>query len=217
MNRPEPTVKNIVYVRPVHLKKTPAKRGRPRGRPAGRRAASAKPKHELSIRDEKHSDFGKWYQQTLIKSEMIDYYDIKGCFIMRPYGYAIWERIQEELNQRIKEEGVKNAYFPLLVSRESLEKEETHLEGFKPEVAWVSKTGDTGQEKYAIRPTSETIIYPTFSKWIRSYRDLPLKINQWSNIVRWEFRDATPFIRTREFLWQEGHTAHATEKEAKEI
>ena len=175
-------------------------------------------KHELSISNDKYADFGKWYQELLIKSEMIEYYDISGCYILRPWAYSIWEQIQKQLNEAIAAEGVKNAYFPLFVSQKALEKEEKHIEGFSPEVAWITKAGTSDlSESIAVRPTSETIMYPAFSKWIRSYRDLPLKLNQWSNVVRWEFKDPTPFIRTREFLWQEGHTAHASEQESNEF
>ena len=170
-------------------------------------------------RNEKNKDFGKWYQNALLKSEMLDYYDISGCYIFRPNAMAIWDFIKAELNQRIQQqEGVDNAYFPIFVSQKSLEAEEAHLDGFKAEVAWVTHRGDTElEEKIAIRPTSETIMYPAFAKWIRSHRDLPFKINQWSNVVRWEFKDPTPFIRTREFLWQEGHTVHETKQEANEF
>ena len=182
---------------------------------SGQKGMVASHKHELGINKDKYEDFGKWYQELLIKSEMIEYYDISGCYILRPWAYSIWEQIQNELNKAIAAEGVKNSYFPLFVSQKSLEKEEKHVEGFAPEVAWITKAGTSDlSETIAVRPTSETVMYPAFSKWIRSYRDLPLKLNQWANIVRWEFKDPTPFVRTREFLWQEGHTAHSTEKEA---
>ena len=181
-------------------------------------AKPSKPKHELSVNSEKNKDFGMWYQQTLLKSEMIEYYDISGCYILRPWSFSIWERLQEHLNKEIKALGVSNAYFPMFVSQEALETEKTHLQGFEPEVAWITKTGSGDlNENIAIRPTSETIMYPSFSKWIRSHRDLPLKLNQWSNIVRWEFKHPTPFVRTREFLWQEGHTAHSNAEEAEEL
>ena len=127
----------------------------------------------------------------------------------------VWNIIKNELQARIESEGVQEAYFPMLVSQNSLQKEQSHIHGFEPEVAWITHAGHS--EKVAIRPTSETIMYPTFAKWIRSHRDLPLKVNQWSNIVRWEFKDPTPFIRSREFLWQEGHTVHKTQQEADEF
>lgn len=130
----------------------------------------------------------------------------------------VWNIIKNELQARIESEGVQEAYFPMLVSQNSLQKEQSHIQGFEPEVAWITHAGQSElSEKVAIRPTSETIMYPTFAKWIRSHRDLPLKVNQWSNIVRWEFKDPTPFIRSREFLWQEGHTVHKTEQEADEF
>lgn len=161
------------------------------------------------------SQFAEWYTETITKSGMIDYYDISGCYILRPWSYAIWEYIQQFLDTSFKGLGVQNCYFPMFVSNEKLTKEEEHLEGFAPEVAWVTKYGSSDlKEPIAIRPTSETIMYPAFKNWIRSHRDLPLKLNQWNNVVRWEFRNPTPFIRTREFLWQEGHTAHATKEEA---
>lgn len=142
---------------------------------------------------------------------MIDYYDISGCYILRPRSYFIWEQIQNHFDSGIKELDVQNCYFPMFVSQAALEKEKEHLEGFSPEVAWVTKSGQSEMEQpIAIRPTSETIMYPAFSKWIKSHRDMPLMVNQWSNVVRWEFKHPTPFIRTREFLWQEGHTAHAS-------
>ena len=159
--------------------------------------------------------FAKWYQQVITKSEMIDYYEISGCYILRPWAYQMWEFITAYFDKKIKEDGVENAYFPLFVSKHALEKEKEHVEGFSPEVAWVTKSGSKDLENpIAIRPTSETIMYPSYANWIRSHRDLPLKLNQWTNIVRWEFKNPTPFIRTREFLWQEGHTAHATFEEA---
>lgn len=163
----------------------------------------------------KSSSFAGWYSQVIIKAELIDYYDISGCYIFRPWSYQIWEQIQDQFNSRIKGMGVRNAYFPLLVSKRALEAEEDHLEGFSAEVAWVTKSGQSAlAEPVALRPTSETIMYPAYSKWIKSHRDLPLRLNQWSNIVRWEFKHPVPFIRSREFLWQEGHSAFATKEEA---
>lgn len=158
--------------------------------------------HELAIQYSKEVNFSKWYQEIIKKSEMIDYYDISGCYILRPRSYYIWEQIQGHFDSGIKELDVQNCYFPMFVSQAALEKEKEHLEGFSPEVAWVTKSGQSEMEQpIAIRPTSETIMYPAFSKWIHSHRDLPLMVNQWSNVVRWEFKHPTPFIRTREFLW----------------
>lgn len=163
----------------------------------------------------KASHFADWYTEVITKSGLIDYYDISGCYILRPWSYSIWEHVQGFLDAEIKKLGVKNCYFPMFVSQEKLAKEENHLEGFAAEVAWVTKSGTTDlKEPIAIRPTSETIMYPAFKNWIRSHRDLPLKLNQWNNVVRWEFKNPTPFIRTREFLWQEGHTVHETQAEA---
>lgn len=169
----------------------------------------------LGLSAKKDTDFANWYTQTITLSEMIDYSDISGCYILRPWSYFIWEAIQRWFDEKIKELGVQNTYFPLFVSQRALETEKDHVEGFAPEVAWVTKSGTSDlNEPIAIRPTSETIMYPFFAKWIRSHRDLPLEINQWCNVVRWEFKDATPFLRSREFLWQEGHTAHVSYDEA---
>ena len=169
----------------------------------------------LDLTVTKDGDFGRWYTEVITKAELIDYSDISGCYILRPNAYFVWEQIQRWFDIEINKMGVRNTYFPLFVSKSALETEKEHVAGFAPEVAWVTKSGDSElAEPIAIRPTSETIMYPFFAKWIRSHRDLPLKINQWSNIVRWEFKDATPFLRSREFLWQEGHTAHATPEES---
>lgn len=172
----------------------------------------------LGITADKIMSFADWYSQVIVKSEMIEYYDISGCYILRPWSYFIWETIQAVLDQKIKNYDVQNAYFPIFVTQKKLETEKDHIEGFSPEVAWVTKSGKSDlAEPIAIRPTSETVMYPYFAKWIRSHRDLPLKINQWNSVVRWEFKHPTPFIRTREFLWQEGHTVHSTRKEAMEM
>ena len=172
----------------------------------------------LGIQNKKEENFSDWYSECITKSEMIDYYDISGCYILRPWSYEIWERIQSYLDALIKKIGVKNYNFPLFVSQKALFKEKEHVEGFSPEVAWVTKSGKGEIDPpIAIRPTSETIMYPAFAKWIRSHRDLPLLANQWTNIVRWEFKNPTPFIRTREFLWQEGHTVHETFEEAEKM
>ncbi len=159
-------------------------------------------------------DFSKWYNDLILQAELADYAPVKGCMIIRPYGYAIWENIQKIMDKEIKRMGVNNVYFPLFVPEKFFQKEAEHVEGFNPQVAWVTYGGGKKlEEKLAIRPTSETIMYNSFSNWIHSHRDLPFKINQWANIVRWEMRPRL-FLRTLEFLWQEGHTAHATEKEA---
>ena len=162
-------------------------------------------------------DFAKWYTDIVLKAELVDYAPIKGFMVIRPYGYSIWENIQDVLDKKFKELGHKNAYFPLLIPESMLNKEKEHVEGFAPEVAWVTQGGENElQERLCIRPTSETIICTMYSKWVRSYRDLPLKYNQWANVVRWE-KTTRPFLRTAEFLWQEGHTIHETAKEAKEF
>ncbi|WBW71616.1 cytoplasmic proline-tRNA ligase Prs1 [Schizosaccharomyces osmophilus] len=165
----------------------------------------------IGITVRKDVDFPNWYQQVLTKSDMIEYYDISGCYILKPWSFSIWEAIQQWFDKQIKKLGVRNGYFPLFVSSKVLEKEKDHVEGFAPEVAWVTRAGSTElEEPIAIRPTSETVMYPYYAKWIRSHRDLPLRLNQWNSVVRWEFKNPQPFLRTREFLWQEGHTAHMT-------
>ncbi|EGV63564.1 prolyl-tRNA synthetase [Yamadazyma tenuis] len=171
----------------------------------------------IGINVDKAKDFSTWYSQVVTKGEMLDYYDVSGCYILRPNSYFVWETIQDWFNIRIKKMGVKNSYFPMFVSSRVLEKEKDHIEGFAPEVAWVTRAGSSELEEHiAIRPTSETVMYPYYSKWVRSHRDLPLKLNQWNSVVRWEFKHPQPFLRTREFLWQEGHTAHLTRAEATE-
>lgn len=171
----------------------------------------------LGIEAKKDQNFSEWYTQVVTRAELLDYYDISGCFILRPSSYCIWEQIQHFFDAEIKKLGVKNAYFPLLVSERALNAEKDHIADFSPEVAWVTRCGQSDlAEPVAIRPTSETIMYPAYARWIQSHRDLPLKLNQWSNVVRWEFKDAVPFIRSREFLWQEGHSAFATQDEAGE-
>lgn len=164
----------------------------------------------------KSEDFSRWYLEVIKKTEMADYAPIKGMMVIRPYGYAVWENIQRLMDRRIKETGHANAYFPLFIPEGYLQMEMAHLEGFAPEVAWVTHGGkDELEERLAVRPTSEAIIGSMFAKWIKSWRDLPLLINQWANIVRWE-KVTRPFLRTTEFLWQEGHTAHETFEEAQE-
>ncbi len=162
----------------------------------------------------RNDDFPQWYTDVILKTDMVDYSIVKGCMVIKPYGYGVWELIQDEMDRRFKETGHVNAYFPLLIPESLLKKEAEHVEGFAPEVAWVTHGGDEElTERLCIRPTSETIICSMYSKWIQSYRDLPLLINQWANVVRWE-KNTRPFLRTSEFLWQEGHTAHATFEEA---
>lgn len=163
------------------------------------------------------NEFSDWYSQVLIKSDMLEYYDVSGCYILKPWSYSIWERVQRWFDDEIKKLGVENASFPLFVSNRVLQREKDHIEGFAPEVAWVTRAGKSElDEPIAIRPTSETVMYPYYGKWIRSYRDLPLRLNQWNSVVRWEFKTPQPFLRTREFLWQEGHTAFLTKQEAEE-
>ena len=162
------------------------------------------------------ADFDRWYTDVVRKAELADYTPVRGCMVIRPYGYAIWEHIQRALDDMIKSSGHQNWYFPLLIPRELLVKEEEHLEGFTPEVAWVTRGGGSElEEPLAIRPTSETIIGTLISRYIQSHRDLPQLLNQWCNVVRWEMRTRL-FLRTTEFLWQEGHTFHATAAEARE-
>ena len=198
----------------------------------------------------KEDNLPDWYAQVLTKAEMLEYYDVSGCYILRPWSFSIWEAIKDFFDAEIKKLGVQNCYFPIFVAKSALEKEKDHIADFAPEVAWVTKSGDTDlAEHIAVRPTSETVMYPAYAKWIQSYRDLPIKLNQWNNVVvstfiyillsmavnpqfvifstviisfiftffqRWEFKHPQPFLRTREFLWQEGHTAFATFNEAKE-
>ena len=173
-------------------------------------------------------DFSKWYNELVSKADLAEHSDVRGCMIIKPYGYAIWEKIKEQLDQMFKDTGHQNAYFPLFIPKSYLSKEADHVEGFAKECAVVThyrlKNADDGQgvvvdpeakleEELIVRPTSETIIWNTYKKWIQSYRDLPILVNQWANVVRWEMRTRL-FLRTAEFLWQEGHTAHATKKEA---
>jgi prolyl-tRNA synthetase len=162
------------------------------------------------------TDFSRWYLDVVRRAELADYSPVKGFMVIRPYGYAMWEHIQRELDTRIKATGHVNAYFPLLIPESLLMREKEHVEGFAPQVAWVTKGGDEElEEKLIVRPTSETIFGVMYQKWIQSWRDLPMLINQWANVVRWE-KVTRPFLRTTEFLWQEGHTAHETEAEAQE-
>jgi len=159
-------------------------------------------------------DFAKWYTDVIKKTDLVDYSPVKGFMVIKPYGYAIWENIQAYLDKRFKETGHENMYFPLLIPESLLNKEKEHVEGFAPEVAWVTHGGENKLgERLCIRPTSETIICEMYSKWLTSYRDLPYLYNQWCSVVRWE-KATRPFLRTSEFLWQEGHTLHETKEEA---
>jgi prolyl-tRNA synthetase len=161
-------------------------------------------------------DFSSWYLDVVRRAELADYSPVKGCMVIRPYGYAIWELIQQQLDQRFKATGHVNAYFPLFIPESLLMREAEHVEGFAPQVAWVTRGGNEElEERLVVRPTSEVIIGTMYAKWIQSWRDLPVLINQWANVVRWE-KVTRPFLRTTEFLWQEGHTAHETEAEAEE-
>lgn len=161
-------------------------------------------------------DFAQWYTDVVKKAELIDYSSVKGCMIIKPAGYAIWENIQKELDARFKETGVENVYMPMFIPESLLQKEKDHVEGFAPEVAWVTQGGlETLPERLCVRPTSETLFCDYYANCVESYRDLPKLSNQWCSVVRWE-KETRPFLRSREFLWQEGHTAHATAQEAEE-
>jgi prolyl-tRNA synthetase len=155
-------------------------------------------------------DFSQWYLDIIKVADLAEHSPVRGSMVIKPYGYAIWENMQKILDSKFKEKGVENAYFPLLIPESFLDKEADHVEGFAPELAVVTHAGNGKlEENYVIRPTSETIIYDTYAKWIHSYRDLPLLVNQWANVMRWELRPRL-FLRTTEFLWQEGHTCHTT-------
>lgn len=163
----------------------------------------------------KSEDISKWYTDLIQKAELCSYTDVSGCMIFRPAAYAMWEIVQRETDKLFKEIGIQNAYFPLFIPEHHLTKEADHVEGFAPEVAWVTHAGNSElDERLAVRPTSETIMYPSYSEWIRSWRDLPLRLNQWCSVVRWEFKHPVALLRTREFLWNEGHTVFATKEEA---
>jgi prolyl-tRNA synthetase len=168
---------------------------------------------KLTTRSE---DFAEWYNEVVLRSELADYSPVKGSMVIRPWGYGIWENMQRALDAMLKETGHENAYFPLLIPMSFIEREKDHVQGFAPELAVVTQAGGKElEEPYAIRPTSETIIYAMYAKWVQSYRDLPILMNQWANVMRWELRTRL-FLRTTEFLWQEGHTAHATAEEAQQ-
>ncbi|MDO4546579.1 MAG: proline--tRNA ligase [Clostridia bacterium] len=161
-------------------------------------------------------DFSQWYTDVILKADMVDYAPVRGCMVIKPYGYGIWELIQKEMDARFKATGHENAYFPMLIPESLLLKEAEHVEGFAPEVAWVTQGGmEPLQERLAIRPTSETLFCSMYSKWVQSWRDLPMKYNQWCSVMRWE-KSTRPFLRTSEFLWQEGHTIHETAEEAQQ-
>ncbi|KAM6509141.1 hypothetical protein FSOLCH5_012129 [Fusarium solani] len=170
----------------------------------------------IGVTVSKTENFPQWYQEVVIKAEMVEYYgEVAGLFVLRPMTMFIWSEMRKWFQKHLDEMGIGEASFPLFLSSKSLAKEQDHIEGFAPELAWVTKAGDKNLDvPVAIRPTSEAIMYPYYSKWIRSHRDLPLRLNQWNSVVRWETKQTTPFLRTREFLWQEGHTAHLTEEEA---
>ena len=172
---------------------------------------------DIGITTSKEDDFSEWYTQVVTKAGLIDYSPVKGFIVLRPYGYRIWEIIKESLDKKLKESGHQNGFLPILIPESLLSKEKDHFKGFTPEVFWVTKAGDTIlPDKLAVRPTSETLAYQIFSKWIMSYRDLPLKINFWNSALRAEIKSTKPFIRNSEFLWQEGHTVHENQQEAEE-
>ncbi len=172
-------------------------------------------KENVGLTVKKSEDFNEWYSQVVLKADMIDYSSVSGCIVFKPNSYGIWEKIQKVFDDKIRQSGHRNCYFPMFIPESLLKREAEHFEGFTPEVAWVTKGGNSElNEKLAIRPTSETVMMESYAKWIRSWRDLPLLLNQWNSVVRWEFKHAKPFLRTREFLWQEGHTAHATKEDA---
>ncbi len=175
---------------------------------------AAEKEKQQGLTEKKEGDFSEWYNQVILKAQLADYSPIRGFMVIRPNAYALWEEIQNNFNNAIFKKGVKNAYFPLLIPKSFFEKEAEHAEGFEPELAWIESDDKDVEEKLAIRPTSETIMYDSYAKWIRSWRDLPLRINQWCNVLRWEVKQTKLFLRTREFLWQEGHCVYETEAEA---
>ncbi len=168
---------------------------------------------EQGITEKKAGNFSEWYNQVVLKAELADYGPVRGFMIIRPNAYRIWESIQQYFNKAIEALGVSNAYFPLLIPESFFKREAEHAKGFAPELAWIEREGKDVDERVAIRPTSETIIYDSYAKWIRSWRDLPLKLNQWCNVLRWEVKQTKLFLRTREFLWQEGHCVYETKEE----
>lgn len=217
-NVPATTAAKASPAKPSPARASPAKTTPAKTTPA--KAAKveeggSKKQTRLGLEAKKEENLADWYSQVITKAEMIEYYNVSGCYILRPWAFSIWDSIRTFLDGKIKALGVENTYFPLFVSREALEREKTHISDFSPEVAWVTRSGSSEMaEPVAIRPTSETVMYPAVAKWVQSHRDLPMRLNQWNNVVRWEFKQPTPFLRTREFLWQEGHTAFATQAEA---
>lgn len=172
---------------------------------------------ETGITVKKNDSFSEWYSQIVLKTGLADYAPVKGFIVLRPYGYSIWESIKDILDKKFKESGHLNGFLPILIPESIIAREEAHFEGFTPEVFWVTKAGNNElNEKLALRPTSESLAYPIFSKWITSYRDLPMKMNYWNSALRAEIKATKPFVRTSEFLWQEGHTVHASEEEAEQ-
>ena len=172
---------------------------------------------DVGITAKKDNNFSEWYTQVVVKSELADYSSVSGCMVIRPLGYAIWDNIKKASEEKLYNLGIKPAYFPLFIPESLLKKEAAHVEGFAPEVAWIDYGGNTKLgERLAVRPTSEAIMYDSYANWIRSWRDLPLRLCQWNNVVRWEFKHPVLLMRTREFLWTEGHTVFATEKEAEQ-
>ena len=170
---------------------------------------------EIGITTKKNEDFSEWYTQVVIKAELADYAPVKGLIVLRPYGYSIWESLKDSLDEKLKSTGHQNGFLPVLIPESLLSKESEHFAGFNPEVFWVTHSGNSEiGDRLALRPTSETLAYSMYSKWIKSWRDLPLKINFWNTALRAEIKSTKPFIRTSEFLWQEGHTVHATREEA---
>ena len=186
-------IEKLKACRPSRREKGPAcQEGEARERQGKRDRPRARRHHRGRLR--------AWYSQVVVAGELIEYYDISGCYILRPWAYSMWEQIKDFFDKEIKKEGVENCYFPLFVSSARLEAEKDHIEDFAPEVAWVTRSGQSELDvPIAVRPTSETVMYPVFANWIRSHRDLPMKLNQWCNVVRWEFKHPTPFIRSREF------------------
>ena len=175
----------------------------------------AKKEEKIGITTKKEDDFSEWYTQIITKADLADYSSVSGCMVFKPYSYFMWEILQKTVDKEFKKIGIKNCYFPMFIPESLLNKEKAHVEGFSPEVAWVTKAGNTKlSEKLAVRPTSETIMYDSYAKWIRSWRDLPLRLNQWNNVVRWEFKHPVALLRTREFLWNEGHTVFASKQDA---
>jgi len=171
-----------------------------------------KKENTLGITIKKEENTAEWYSQVCLKSELADFGPVKGTMIIKPRGYLIWQKIQDYFNEVLRKNKVENTYFPLFIPERFFKKEAEHAKGFKAEVAWLENK-DEKQEMIALRPTSETVMYDAFSKWIRSWKDLPFKINQWANIIRWEVSDTKLFLRSREFLWQEGHCVYSTKEE----